>query len=123
MDTEEKIKVIDKVIRHFKRQRVAGTNGEGDCVYRADNGNRCAVGCLIPKRMYDPEMDAGLVQVDHNGPVQRALRRLGYILCNSDVTFLRDLQRLHDENASDVVDMIMKYRHMRDELASQNKEG
>lgn len=28
-----------------------------NCVYRADNGNKCAVGCFIPDEVYIPEMD------------------------------------------------------------------
>lgn len=37
----------------------------GDCVYRGPNGNKCAAGCFIPDKDYDPVFDrSGGLRVD-----------------------------------------------------------
>lgn len=71
------------------------------CVYLAPDGCRCAIGCLIPPALNSSMLD---------GSVESMLRRhhdIGTALgvayppdtglpAPEDVTFLRDLQRVHD---------------------------
>ena len=69
-------------------------NGKGrafannKCLYRAPDGNKCAVGCLITDSTYNPSMESSsasyvLARFDYSGNV------------NSDM--LDELQLLHDE--------------------------
>lgn len=57
--------IFDTVYRHLlkqgrrsTRQRPGNPAGQDPlCVYRAPNGDRCAVGCLIPDDLYSPDME------------------------------------------------------------------
>lgn len=55
----DKQTIFDTVVRHLGRQGHPAMNGAGRCVYRAPDGSKCAVGCLIPDELYRPEMDTG----------------------------------------------------------------
>ena len=56
MDSQE---IFDRVVEHLWNQKVPALNENNTCVYRGPNGTMCAVGCLIPNELYDPEMDEG----------------------------------------------------------------
>lgn len=52
--------IFDTVAKHLLTQnaRSVGSYFEtGGCRYRGPNGLKCAVGCLIPDELYDPEME------------------------------------------------------------------
>lgn len=62
-----KQEVFDTVVRHLGKQgeRAVAYDAydEGSrCVYRASDGKKCAVGCLIPDEMYKPEMEGGSIR-------------------------------------------------------------
>lgn len=66
------------------------------CVYRTEDGRKCAVGCLIPDTKYDPRFEGeGLLELLHDG--------LGFLLPNENVErfeeFLLAAQRTHDRRA------------------------
>lgn len=48
--------VFDTVLAHLRKQGAPAIH-DGGCVYRAENGNRCAIGCLIADTDYDPLME------------------------------------------------------------------
>lgn len=48
--------VFDRILAHLRKQGHAATT-LGSCVYRATNGDKCAVGCLIPEHLYHPGME------------------------------------------------------------------
>lgn len=48
--------VFDVVVTHLYRQGRRATSNEV-CVYRADDGSSCAVGCLIPDEAYTPDLE------------------------------------------------------------------
>lgn len=55
---------FDKVTRHLLTQKaVSELKGVG-CRYRADNGLKCAVGCLIPDDKYSPDIEGTPVGPD-----------------------------------------------------------
>lgn len=79
---------FDRVARHLlsmSRQ----SRGAGGCVYRAPDGGRCAIGCLIPEGLYSSGLEsrnvASLVEGDAAFKPWRPILRL-----------LRILQTLHD---------------------------
>ena len=55
-----KQQVFDKVATHLLTQGKASravVGGEVGCAYRGEDGTSCAVGCLLPDELYDPEME------------------------------------------------------------------
>ncbi|MGQ7794436.1 hypothetical protein ACUN0C_18680 [Faunimonas sp. B44] len=77
---------FDFVVRHlFKKGRPA-MNQEGDCLYRAPDGTKCAVGCLIPDHLYDRSLEDNSVRF----LPRKILDQL------PDVNLLGDLQDVHD---------------------------
>lgn len=53
--------ILDRVYPHLLTQRrkslrKIGFDDEG-CAYRGEDGCSCAIGCLIPDDMYDPEIE------------------------------------------------------------------
>jgi len=64
------------------------------CAYRTEDGLACAVGCLIPKRDYSPQMECGGV----NSLIWEQQKR-GYKIpkyFSKYKQFLIDLQLIHD---------------------------
>jgi hypothetical protein len=94
----------------------------GPCLYRTDDGLRCAVGCLIPDELYDPRMEGvgiDCLGTDWSLPMWRDGRyersrtaapllrtalesRLGREVATKDLELLRELQVIHDEHERSV---------------------
>jgi hypothetical protein len=65
------------------------------CVYRGEDGAKCAVGCLIPDEVYDKNMeDKSVSLIAASGPLKDLFKEL-------DMTLLGRLQRLHDMGTVD----------------------
>lgn len=81
---------FDKVADHLLTQNSASQNKGGSCVYRAPDGKKCAIGCLIPDEEYKPYFE---------GRPVRNLRRMYSPSCldglNEDLLFY--LQWVHDQ--------------------------
>ena len=99
-----KQETFDKIWSHF----ITHNNGpsieeHGMCLYRSPNGNRCAVGLLLPDSEYDPSYEG------------RSIHLIPYFknLSEEDSEFLVDLQRCHDRAAtsyrSDFSDFMRKF--------------
>lgn len=54
--------IFDTVATHLFAQGEQAIDGQGSCVYRSDNGLKCAVGCLIPDESYTTEMEGNAAQ-------------------------------------------------------------
>lgn len=101
MDKQE---IFDKIITHLRTQKVKSGN-ESFCMYKDANGNKCAVGCLIPDDLYDPLIDDD-VSNNHgtglkvNVYAKEALLKAG-INTNDEsiIDFLAELQFIHDSMA------------------------
>lgn len=89
--------IFDTVAKHLLTQNAVSASGERhspsnafECLYRGDNGLRCAVGCLIPDDVYDPVMEGSpAVELICNFPRLFHLREHSHMLS--------DLQDMHDE--------------------------
>jgi hypothetical protein len=82
--------VFNKVAKHLLKQKersVGSLNGRDRCLYRGPNGLKCAVGCLIPNKMYSPDMEGKILGRD-------VLAACG--LPGSMVPLLISLQIMHD---------------------------
>ena len=94
--TEQEI--FDKVATHLLTQMAKSSRlnplippaiqGE-TCLYRDSFGRKCAVGCLIPDELYDPDMDPrSVAELLDEFPELDSLRK--------HVALLEDLQGIHD---------------------------
>jgi len=72
--------------KHLLTQNVQAVGAIG-CSYRGHNGTKCAIGILIPDDKYDPNMEGAQI---HSSPRVRAL------FMESDLSFLYDIQNIHD---------------------------
>lgn len=87
--------VFDKVVSHLRQQGGKSLNA-GQCVYRAPDGKKCAVGCLIEDEEYTPAIEMkGVVSVFNMIPSLDA--RIG----SGKIWLLQDLQVIHDQCYSD----------------------
>lgn len=84
--------IFDKVVTHLYKQGKPCRNENG-CLYRDNEGNSCAIGCLISDENYNPIIEShGMFATS----VQRILcKEIGNIT-NDDIDFLNILQCMHD---------------------------
>lgn len=86
-------KTFDTVATHLIRQgrrSTATVNGSTDCAYRGRGGRKCAVGCLVPDDLYDPEMEGLAAWALYRFP--KLWKRI-----KEHEDLLVKLQTLHDE--------------------------
>jgi len=87
--------IFDTVVAHLLQQ---GKQSKSNvCLYRSDDGLKCAIGALIPDSEYDPAMEFAVVE-DHY-PSQPASVIQAWAQSNypNDLKLLNRLQRLHDD--------------------------
>ncbi len=84
-------KTFNKVVRFLYKQKEQSVDTDGSfCMYRGENGRRCAAGCLIPNKLYNKEMEGTGCEYEKN-EVYKVLVKLGY-----EPDFVRKLQLVHD---------------------------
>lgn len=84
-------KTFNKVARHLLKQNQKSTSRASNstrCLYRGPNGLRCAIGCLIPNRLYNESMEDKCAGHFSMAPI---LQQLGH-----DPYFCDKLQLIHD---------------------------
>ena len=84
--------VFDKVLSFLRNQKYISTLS-GQCRYRGRDGRMCAVGCLIPDNLYDPEMESMPAST-----VLAMSPELQNLFDGVDERMLMDLQSAHDGN-------------------------
>lgn len=103
--------IFNKVAEHLLTQNAKAMLGE-ECVYRSEDGCRCAIGCLIPDELYRPEFEGknvdGLCAVDlfskllHDDEYKYKYPLIAKHLLGAkpnyaiDLRFLARLQAIHD---------------------------
>ena len=101
MNTQE---AYEAIRAHFRRPgaRLAKSDG-GACKYRSLEGQKCAVGCLIPDEAYDEGMEGSNLNPNWlaNYPFVDGL------LYGVDRQFLRSAQVLHDRVADSVTTFVV----------------
>ena len=87
---------FNKVTTHLLAQGVSSMSSVAAAGrYRSEDGKKCAVGCLIPDQIYSPSMEKC-------GSDLKALSGFpGMSNLLDQQTLLRELQKLHDLNATD----------------------
>lgn len=88
-----KQETFDTVVAHLRNQGCKSEDDHGNCMYRGENGTKCAAGCLIPDDAYSPTLEgSGIFQ--RNGEMSACgtiLRELGH-----DLHLVSELQNVHD---------------------------
>lgn len=49
--------IFDTVVHHLRQQKRKSQANNSDCLYYHPNGDKCAIGCLIPFDLYSEEME------------------------------------------------------------------
>lgn len=84
--TEQEI--FDKVAEHLQKQGRCAMGEDGFCVYRGEEGTKCAVGALIPDELYDSNIEGVTVaDIPRYDDTEEDARKL---------VLLGRLQRVHD---------------------------
>ena len=83
--------VFNKVQAHLLTQGKRCQNESDECLYHGPNGMKCAVGALIPKKMYDPRMENNNV----NGLFELA-PEFAVLVGEDNLDLLESLQGVHD---------------------------
>jgi hypothetical protein len=93
MDPQE---IFDTVAKHLLTQgKKAVDKYTGLCTYRAPDGLKCAVGCLIPDDVYKPEMDNG-TSAGRIDTIYINFPEVEEYLGIDNLSLLCDLQDIHD---------------------------
>ena len=79
--------VFNIVVQHLRKQNRKALNEDGDCVYRNDRGDKCAIGILIPDASYNKGMEGQ--------PFTAFFPEVKSWEC--DINLLDELQCLHDD--------------------------
>ena len=92
---ENNQKAFTDMVLHLRKQNAKALDPqvecENNCLFRAPDGNKCAVGGLIKDELYYPELESMGVE---NPKMTEVLERSGYPdVCSG---LLRDMQHVHD---------------------------
>lgn len=79
--------------RAFKQASMAQA-GEGSCMYRAPNGNKCVVGAMLPDELYHPSMEGNGVSGLLEWFKRREITPPKWMQTHKCI--LKALQRIHD---------------------------
>lgn len=87
-----KQETFDTVVAHLRKQgrRATDRSEWAFCMYRTEDGMKCAVGCLIPDEKYSCTLEG--MGLSPEGVVGKLMVALGH-----DLSLLRDLQHIHDD--------------------------
>ncbi len=95
--------LFDKIVAHLRSmtERSVDSNS-GNCRYRGDNGNRCAIGGIIKDEFYHPDIEiAGKNSVTCAGVMEAVQKSLDIDELNDgNFSVMRGLQDIHDNKFS-----------------------
>jgi hypothetical protein len=91
-------KLFNKIVRHIHKQGKPALNGS-ECAYRGDNGTRCAIGSVLPNKLYKKQMEGksvnGLLE-DHPNVLNHFKNVYGITRTDHEISFLKRMQNAHD---------------------------
>jgi hypothetical protein len=92
--------IFDKVATHLLTQKQQSLGPDG-CMYRGDNGLKCAIGVLIPDDKYSPSFEGATCYDEGANGVLMARIRQAAGIADEDGAFAFRLQRIHDSTLTD----------------------
>lgn len=87
--------VFNTVYTKLREQGKRSVDATGQCMYRAPDGAKCAIGHLIPDELYKGDMEGSSTYSE--GAVADALRQVFGELTDKDFEFFMHLQHAHDD--------------------------
>lgn len=102
MSLLNKQQVFDKIWQYFIVEKHPQSGNLFGCYYRSKEGNKCAIGCLIPDEMYLPEFDSqeASTAVDDlmtSSPIfKKTLEQIIDFKEDAMLIFLNSMQTCHD---------------------------
>lgn len=86
--------IYDRIKQHLLSQDGEAFHTSGNCAYHADDGKKCAVGCLIPDDKYQPSFEG----LPYTGPEIKPILEevIGRPLQEDDNKLLDALMYCHD---------------------------
>lgn len=96
----DRVKFVEDTVNMLNAQGCFAISGSS-CVYKTEDGKKCAFGLHIPDALYDPRMEGRrAVAVLCDYPDVKAALEAKYGFLSDDMTFANKVQRrLHDEPA------------------------
>jgi hypothetical protein len=89
--------VFDHVIVSLRKQKFASVKGEHTCLYRGNDGNKCAVGHCIIDELYLPSMEEmGIYKTIDEIPTPFSSPELAWMFEVPANDLLTKLQNCHD---------------------------
>ena len=93
--------ILDKTVKHLSSmtcRSMKKVNGLSTCLYRGPNGSKCAIGALIPDKMYDPVMESNTVSqlIIEEFPAVSSLFYKKDLETRDFLSFLDRVQTVHD---------------------------
>ena len=82
---------FNTVVTHLRKQGRKAVNASRHCLYRTEDGLKCAAGCLIPDADYNPAFEGLLVFTTGTNLIKSYLEGLGH-----DLELVGKLQKIHD---------------------------
>ena len=95
--------ILQKVWDHLVTQKFKRcVDKEGLCVYK-NNGDRCAIGAIIPDHLYDKSMEGtgAFTMINNHDEFRKYLEIPSGTPGMSDMNWLNELQYCHDKAADD----------------------
>jgi hypothetical protein len=84
---------FNKMVRHLRKQNKRSSNQDGGiCSYRTYDGLRCAVGSLIPNRLYDYGFEHQTIEY-----AMKTHPPLGEYLAGVSLNLMQHMQAIHDD--------------------------
>lgn len=98
--------VRDHLLKQGRRSEIVNPEtGGAECRYRAPDGLKCALGCLIPDELYTPEIEGVSMPLRTSELVSSGRQKLYEILGSpgdDEMCLMRDLQAIHDTRLPDL---------------------
>ena len=84
------IEALLTIKEHLIKQNRPSVDSNGKCMYRGEDGTKCAIGCLIPDHLYNKSME--------HKPVDQIAHLLTEVLPpdSVDIVALMEAQFIHD---------------------------
>ena len=85
---------FNRVVKHLRAQNAKALGDDESCQYLAPDGKRCAAGCLIPFKEYNPSFEGQ--SVCFASPTELTMAGKFIKKKGHDIRLVRDLQNIHD---------------------------
>jgi hypothetical protein len=98
----DKQKIALEIVQHMAQQKTAAITPNDGCMYRTQDGKKCAIGGIIPDDLYSEEMEGKLIRgilVGFTELAQYFKNKYGIDKEQEEhILLLNEFQSIHDTN-------------------------